>query len=302
MQFDTPHGDKLRALEQNTKLPEIDQPRVATAIDMYELWIAELESIGSTGPASVSPMVESLNRYKRKLELDLIFDSPADFLYRQKGQLKLDNSVIEEFLPHLVEKAFKGKFPEESFCLGPTKTFSHLSFDAVDSSFLAQLAVRTKDHDFVIGRPIYLKSSHFSDYRDAEEIRTNVAFLAAEIKTNLDKTMFQEASASASDIRLTLPNAKYLLLCEWLDMIPISASVSAIEEVIVLRKAKRIGSELRRDFATVQGRKANREKIADLLTQNPLSLDCFRRFLDHVQALLGGVDEITGGVIERGWF
>lgn len=34
--------------------------------------------------------------------LDLIFDNLSDFLYRQKGQLKLDNSIIEEFLPWLL--------------------------------------------------------------------------------------------------------------------------------------------------------------------------------------------------------
>lgn len=50
---------------------------------------------------------------------------------------------------------------------------------------------------------------------------TNIAYLACECKTNLDKTMFQEASATALDLKSTVPSAKYLLLCEWLDMTPI---------------------------------------------------------------------------------
>lgn len=39
-------------------------------------------------------MVELLNEYRIYIDVDLVFDSQADFLYRQKGQLKLDNSVI----------------------------------------------------------------------------------------------------------------------------------------------------------------------------------------------------------------
>jgi hypothetical protein len=47
-------------------------------------------------------MAALLNQYRLFIYVELVFDSPQDFLYRQKGQLKLDNSVIEEFLPHLV--------------------------------------------------------------------------------------------------------------------------------------------------------------------------------------------------------
>ncbi|WP_293152061.1 hypothetical protein [Okeania sp. SIO2C9] len=39
------------------------------------------------------------NKYKRFIELDLIFDSSENFFYRQKWQLKLDNTILEEFLP-----------------------------------------------------------------------------------------------------------------------------------------------------------------------------------------------------------
>jgi hypothetical protein len=46
-------------------------------------------------------MVALLNEYRLFLDVEIIFDREADFLYRQKGQTKLDNSVIEEFLPHL---------------------------------------------------------------------------------------------------------------------------------------------------------------------------------------------------------
>ena len=55
----------------------------------------------------------------------MIYSCEEDFLYRQKGQLKLDNTVIEEFLPNLAFKAF----PElNNVNFGPTKCFSAAYF------------------------------------------------------------------------------------------------------------------------------------------------------------------------------
>lgn len=102
----TPHGDKLRALLENVKLPENDRPRVNFAIGRYDDWIAEMKQIEGSGSQLVAPLTETLNRYKLCIDLDLVFDSDDDFLYRQKGQLKLDNTVIEEFLPWLVGRVF----------------------------------------------------------------------------------------------------------------------------------------------------------------------------------------------------
>ena len=87
MDFPAPHGDKLRALLGNRKLPAGDRPGVHTAIERYEVWIEELGRIEGAGEHLVEPMVEALNRYKLSIDLDLIFDSKDDFLYRQKGQL-----------------------------------------------------------------------------------------------------------------------------------------------------------------------------------------------------------------------
>ena len=87
MNFSAPHGDKLRALLGNHKLPAGDRPGVHTAIERYEAWIEELRRIEGAGENLVEPMVEALNRYKLSIDLDLIFDSKNDFLYRQKGQL-----------------------------------------------------------------------------------------------------------------------------------------------------------------------------------------------------------------------
>ena len=276
----TPHGDKLRALLDNAKLPIADQPRIAAAIETYDAWIGEMAALQGVGQDLVEPLVDSLNRYKTAVDLDLVFDSSEDFLYRQKGQLKLDNTVIEEFLPRLVDRVFADCLAGQSLLLGPTNAFSHLRFESgvLDTMPGAGMVVRSKDHDFAIARPLYLKSSHNPDYSQSTEAHTGLAYLAAEIKTNLDKTMFQEASATARDLKLALPNSKYLLLCEWLDMTPINTSVTAIEEVIVLRKAKRLGANVRRSFSSASGRAANRAMLQRYLMRHPLAASSFRAY------------------------
>ena len=130
MNFSTPHGDKLQALIGNHKLPAGDRPRVHTAIERYEAWIEELRRIEGAGENLVEPMVEALNRYKLSIDLDLIFDSKNDFLYRQKRQLKLDNTVLEEFMPWLVRRVLAGRLAERELTIGPANAFAQLRFDS----------------------------------------------------------------------------------------------------------------------------------------------------------------------------
>ena len=304
MHYPKPHGDKIQALLGNTKLPADDHPRVLLAIKRYKSWIKEIDQIEGVGDHLVELLIESLNRYKTSIDIDLVFDSQNDFLYRQKGQLKLDNTVLEEFLPRLVGRVFADLLDSRDLIIGPTNAFSQLHFnsDLLSSTSGGGMAVRSKDHDFALARPLFLKASHHEDFRDSHKTKTHLAYVAAEIKTNLDKTMFQEASATAYDLKLALPQSRYFLLCEWLDMTPISTATSAIEEVIVLRRARRISADLRGHFATLAGRSENRDAFRDYLTNHPLSPDAFHRFLFHVRRLLGNGDETELVVLDRGWF
>jgi hypothetical protein len=83
--FPTPHMDKLKALLRNPRLPAADKPRVEEAVQRYNDWIIELQRTKPGQKNSVRQLVEATNRYKTFIELDLIFDSPENFLYRQKA-------------------------------------------------------------------------------------------------------------------------------------------------------------------------------------------------------------------------
>ena len=113
--------------------------------------------------------------------------------------------------------------------------------------------------------------------------------------------MFQEAASTATDVKMAVPGAKYYLLCEWLDMTPISTNATSIDEVIVLRKGKRLASNIRSAFSTAEGRKKNRENFVEYLQSNPLSPVTFSRFLEHISRLIREEDaeEI---VLNRGYF
>lgn len=227
----TPHGDKLRALLRNAKLPAGDRPRVRTAIRRYDAWVSELGAIEGAGDSLLAPMVDSLNRYKMSIDLDLVFDSEDDFLYRQKGQLKLDNTIVEEFMPWLVGRVLANLIAGRGLTMGPANCFAQLRFDSdlMVGKIGGGMGVRSKDQDFVMARPLFLKASHDREFRDSTDAQTHLAYVAAEIKTNLDKTMFQEAAATANDLKGALPNSRYFLLCEWLDMTPISTSATSIQ-------------------------------------------------------------------------
>ena len=96
MNFSAPHGDKLRALLGNHKLPAGDRPGVHTAIERYEAWIEELRRIEGAGENLVEPMVEALNRYKLSIDLDLIFDSKNDFRDRSNKHLFYLHFVLRQ--------------------------------------------------------------------------------------------------------------------------------------------------------------------------------------------------------------
>lgn len=278
--YPTPHLEKLRATLLSDKLPPGDKPQVEHAIVHYRQWIADMDAIMGTNETSAQKlknMVNMLNQYRIRMDIDLIFNSPDDWLYRQKGQLKLDNSIIEEFLPRLIYSPLAPEITQMDIAVGPMETFAAVWFDSnlTKAEPAGGFNIRYKDHDFAIGRPLYLKASHQPDFAEAVEKTTHLAYVAAECKTNLDKTMFQEACATARDLKTIIPGAKYFLLCEWLDMKPISSVTTPIDRVLLLRKARRINANIRGTFSTFKGRQEAKAAYVDFLTNNPYRAEVF---------------------------
>ena len=302
MPLPTPHLDKLNAALLNDKMPGNEIPRLQHAIQRYHEWIAHMNQVTGGRNDVVSALVVLFNDYKFFIDFDLIYCSEDDFLYRQKGQLKLDNSVIEEFLPHLVSKAF----PELQATLnfGPTKCFAAAYFKSTlqHQTNGGGLDIRTKDQDFAISKRLFIKSSHTAGFELSDSVEAYLGYVTAECKTNLDKTMFQEATATAHDVKSAAPGAKYFLLCEWLDMTPVSTAPTDIDEVLIMRKAKRISSNIRNVFSSHAGRVAKRDWYRGFLLSNPFSHDVFERFIGHIESLINNEDPVEANVLEDGYF
>ena len=246
-----------------------------------------------SGDRLVEPMVASLSRYKTYVDLDLIFDSRNDFLYRQKGQLKLDNTIVEEFMPWLVGRS--DQLAGHDVALG-RELFLPTAFRRRSSGYESPWwnddpveRPRFRHHS-----PFVSQGSHQSDFSEFHEARTCLAYIAAEIKTNLDKTMFQEANATAYDLKLALPNSRYFLLCEWLDMTPISTVATSID--CVEESQTSFGKHTESLFY-VPGRAAMRETFECQLLENPFPREAF----SMIGRILSRGDENEDAVLRRGW-
>lgn len=301
MKLPTPHGDKLKALLANPKLPPTSTAAVHEAVIKYDQWVRDSLAVTGDYPEKLSRIVQLVNDYKNYIDYDLIFLCEDDFLYRQKGQLKLDNTVLEEFLPLAVTTLLADELDGLDLNFGPTTCFAGVYFDGVHAlEERAGLILKQKDQDFAISRKVYLAAASSKDMSDAEPQATSIAYLAAECKTNLDKTMFQEAAATSSSLKASLPSAKYFLICEWLDMKPISTGTTAIDEILVFRKAKRLGSDTRSNFSSLAGRQKYSEHYRKHLETHPISPEVVDRFIEHARQIVS--PEYTDDALERGYF
>lgn len=293
----TPHKDKLMAAMNNPKCSDKDKEIIAEAQKAYEFWVSEMNKISSTGKERVVQLTRLLNQYKDQLEVELIIRSGSQFLIRQKGQLKLDNSVIEEFLIRLVDPRVLEGLPDFELCVGPQRAFMSLAFTPASIHDLGErprVEIKEKDADFTLGKSIYYKFSSDPAFatRSTQSGMLTLAVLAAECKVNLDKTMFQEAAGTASRLKQGCPMSRYYLLVEYLDMEPEDCRLTAIDNVFLIRHAKRLPFGKRTEYVEVK--KQHQE--------NPIDPEVIWKFISELQYFVKSVWYDPEKALERGSF
>jgi hypothetical protein len=292
----TPHREKLTSAITNPKCRG-DVPLLNEALTAYDIWISQTNSLTSIGAERINEMTALLNEYKDYLEVDLIATRGSEFLKRQKGQLKLDNSVMEEFLIHLVSPKILTNLPTFALENGPQTAFMSLSFRPSSISTLNQkpeVIVKVKDQDFTIGKAIHYKFSSDAAFTAPKTVdgKFFLAVLAAECKINYDKTMFQECAGTASRLKQGCPIAKYFALVEYLDMQPEDTRLTEIDNVFLLRKAKRLPFEKRSSLAEV---KAQHRDF-------PISSEVIGKFTHEIQRFVDATWYNPDEALERGSF
>ena len=292
----TPHFDKLKAAIENPKCRK-DVRLLREAMGLYRAWTADLDALSSGGKARVAEMVTLLNRYKDAFEVESVMKRGSDLLRRQKGQLKLDNSILEEFLIRLVDADIIQRLGDARFLCGPRNAFMSLSFRPRGFAELGrrpEVVLKTKDQDFVVGTEIHYKFSASPEFQPevTAEGSLVLAVLAAECKVNLDKTMFQEAAGTAMRFKQGCPISKYFVLVEYLDMEPEDSRLTDIDNVFLLRHARRLPFEKRSKIEEVE--RQHRE--------HPIDTELVWRFVEAIQAFVDAAWYDPEEALRRGSF
>jgi len=293
----TPHKDKLLAAINNPKCESKDVDILKRCLARYEMWTRDMDKVDLSGKQRVIELTKILNAYKDDLEVDLITKSQSPFLIRQKGQLKLDNSIIEEFLIRLVDDRIFEGLPGFTLDVGPQTAFMSLAFTPTTLDDLGgrpRVEVKEKDTDFALGKTIHFKFSPDPQFNAAKttEGKLVLAVLAAECKVNLDKTMFQEAAGTAARLKQGCPMSRYYLLVEYLDMEPEDSRLTAIDNVFLLRHAKRLPFEKRTKY----------EQVKAQHQAKPIDADIIWRFCQEIQTFVKAVWYDPGKALDRGSF
>ena len=225
--------------------------------------------------------VEMLNQYKNFLDQQHYaehFDSRSN----------LHSSVLEEFVYYLFRDIVEEY--SDNALIGKSRTFKDIFF--MPSSYKEMLqspaaTIERKDHDFAIGvhvdTVITTRGGQIS-----EKLSLDIPAVAVECKTYLDKTMLQDASTAAEQLKIRNPNAYYVVVAEWLKLTgDVNLKKFKIDQIYVLRKQKNTD----REFRYVEGYK-----------KNPLYADVVIHFFNRVREHLAS--DWEGGVIyglERGY-
>jgi len=293
----TSHLDKLEAAIRNPKCESGDVRLLEEARERYQSWKTSLAALRSKGKKRVAEMTRLLNEYKDFLEVELLARRGSAFLKRQKGQLKLDNSVLEEFLVELVQPAILDGLPDFPLTVGPTTAFMSLSFAPPALRALNDapiVALKVKDQDFIIGKEIHYRFSPDPDFKPGKTASGSLqlAVLAAECKVNLDKTMFQEAAGTAARLKQGCPYSQYYILNEHLDMEPEDCRLTAIDNVFLLRHVKRLPFEKR----------SVHEEVRRQHEQSPIDCEVVWLFVQKIQAFISAAWYDPAKALRRGSF
>ncbi len=242
------HGNNLEQKENHaSKYRDPDSLRYLGEIRArYDLWKLSNEQlvgpnsiVAEVDSATISSRVELLNTYKD-------FIDQQHYAEKFDSRSNLHSSVLEEFMFYLF-KDLVGSLSANAL-LGKSHTFKDLYFRADSfSHMLASPSIRVekKDHDFAIGVKVT------ADFRSAGQLdpqneNWDVPAVAIECKTYLDKTMLQDASTAAEQLKHRNPNAMYILVAEWLKLTEsVNLRKYKIDQIYVLRKQKNTDREFR---------------------------------------------------------
>jgi hypothetical protein len=268
------HLQRLISCLSHEKIPDHEKRIVRdTILPACTAWTASIENCDE----SLERSVAALNAYKLVLDSSI---GTTEYISRNDGQLKLSGGLLEDFFTSVLRRRVASHGIPGWVVARQMPCASGIFFSAGGDP-----VIRTKVHDVAIARVASATFEIPSATRGATQTTTmHLASVAMEIKTSLDKTMFQEACATAADLRRLLPDAKYVVVCEWLDMLPIPTASTAISKVYILRGRRKRGAG----------------KDASFFASNPIRAWVVEKIVEDAMASLALAP--TDDAIHRGFF
>lgn len=234
------HRTKYRDANSRTYLIEIRA--------RYTLWrTANEDLIGPVPTATENDSAIIAERVR-------LFNEYKDFLDQQHyaenfdSRSNLHSSVLEEFMYYLFKDLVLGI--SSSALIGKSHSFKDVFFKATSYSEMVKAPhalVEKKDHDFAIGASV--RATMQCQGSEVKEVHDwDIPAVAIECKTYLDKTMLQDVSTAAEQLKHKNPHAMYIVVAEWLKLTEsVNLKKFKIYQIYILRKQKNTDREFRYD-------------------------------------------------------
>ena len=85
-------------------------------------------------------------------------------------------------------------------------------------------------------------------------------------------------------------------------MTPVSITSTQIDDVLIVRKAKRMSSSVRQEYRSADERQKHRQEYVEFLDSSQFYPDVFQRVVDKIQALIDDTTPETNRVLDQGHF
>ena len=85
-------------------------------------------------------------------------------------------------------------------------------------------------------------------------------------------------------------------------MTPISITSTYIDDILIIRKAKRISSNMRQEYRTAYERRIRRDEYIEFLEKSKYAVDVFQRMLEKIQQAIDDKAPETDKVLQQGHF
>jgi hypothetical protein len=269
------HGNNLTQKENNRtgKYSTKEAKKLLAEIrPVYNKWREDNEAI--VGPAAkpakidtdiISRRVQLLNDYKDFIE-------QRRFVEAFDSRSNLQSSALEEFMYYLFHDLVKSLSREA--LIGKSHSFKDIFFRPPSYAAMLQSPhsfIEKKDHDFAIGVRVEAGlRTQGGDETEPEE--WDLPAVAIECKTYLDKTMLQDCSTAAEQLKVRNPNALYIVVAEWLKLTEsVNLKKLKVDQIYILRKQKNTDREYR---------------LLDTYEKKPIHLDVVMHLFETVRGHL----------------